>query len=158
MAETTWNLLNKGLQAALQSCGLDLGTLHFEEHWAPEWTDFLDHMTCEVDGVRQVRGWEIVRRSVDSEWFHFGKAFKRTYNFQVTGCLGLYEHGETEQGAQDLVDRLMDFFDGQPNLPGTTYFVMGPCRVERAYQAMVGDVLCHVAELNLPIQVIKEIT
>ncbi len=157
MAATTFNQLHTGLVSVLQSSGLALGRIHDHEVWSTTWEGYVDAFTTEVDGQPQVRSWEVLRRSTDTEWFSFMKTVKRVYRFTLLGHQGLQEGQNSEIEFQDLCDRLMDYLDGQPDIPGVSEFVIQPTQLRDFATAPFGSVLCHHAEIEVNIEVIKSV-
>jgi hypothetical protein len=154
---TTQTDLQTAILEALQTSGLPLGTLHAYDRWEPSWEGWLDLFSTEVDGIRQIRAFELTLQSVNSEWYAFGKTVKRTYNFSLIGHIGLDDSRQTTLVLRDLSDRILDYMDARDLITETSYMygpIVGPCQITDIAQSDFGNVLCEHVAISIPVQVV----
>ena len=155
MTTKTQDDIRTALVEALQTSGLALGTIHAYERWAPSWEEWLNIFSTEVDGVNQIRAWEITGPRVSSEWYVFGKVVKRIYTYTLIGHISMSDADQTALVMSDLADRVMDYLDGVVLITENEYQygpVIGPCQLTDAARTEFGNVLCEHCAIDVGIE------
>jgi hypothetical protein len=75
---------------------------------------------------------------------------ERTHEVRLRGFHGLSDVAASELTFQAIVDGILDAIDGDKTL-GKTVQESGPARVETIENRMFGKVLCHYAEIIVPV-------
>lgn len=121
------------------------------------WSEFLDLYKTTIGGNQVIRGWTITCESIaPSELIAIGSEGSDTqlnYVFKVRGFFGIDDENESEKTAIAIVEDVVIALNGDSTL--RDYYGSGPqglaeCTIfePREY----GDVLCHYAEISLPVQ------
>ncbi len=106
-----------------------------------------------------VNGWTISRESVTTLQGSDGFRFSRTHSIIVRGRFVLQTDGSTEETFQDLIELVLDKFDGnqiiwvkQPEENS-----QGP-QVDIQETELLGSILVHLCEIRFEVEEFKEVT
>jgi hypothetical protein len=119
-----------------------------------EFAKFITAMTTIVDDVRQVRLWTVQYVGETRERTAIAMGATKTIrhvDWMIRGHLSWSTARDTEQTFRDLLDGVVTALDAGLSLGGTA-LDHDPCRVQLPAQGagiMLGDVLCHYAEVSL---------
>jgi hypothetical protein len=128
-----------------------LGMVHKYERWAADWAKFLTFFKDPVSA--RIFGWEIRRSNMQS--VKLG-AFEEqnTHGYLLKGYLGVQDADGTEILFNAKVEEVCGLFRGNHTLGGVCLDA-GPVSVELIEERFFGSVLCHYAELRLPVTEIQ---
>lgn len=145
---------------AIVSGVTDAGQVHQRRRWAADWSRFLNEFKTTVSGKTQIRTWMVTRESWQAEP---GEAFgevKRTHRFLIVGALGFEDASNTETTFQALVESVCTAVDARKDL-GLAYvtdYSVGPCSVRTITAEQLGSVLCHVTEIEVPVETVQTVS
>lgn len=142
--------ISAALKAVIQGVA-NTGVVHSYRRWSNNWSDYLDLVDSTVP-ANEVRFWMVSRDGVDGESMEFG-AIQRTHRMVVQGAMALDDSAATAATFQGLVDSVMEALDTKRDL-GLSYVVdygVGPCSARTIGEEALGDVLCHVVEISVPV-------
>lgn len=133
----------------------NVGMVNNRERFVVDPAKYLDLFKVTIGGVPQIRGWMILRETaVPVSDTVFGEQ-RRRHGFVLYGVLGFSDSTDTYGTMQALVDTIMALFDDQTTLsvPGVIVRDVGPCSLRSFRTEQFGSVLCHAAEIEVPIEV-----
>jgi len=125
----------------------NVGVVHDYERWAADWNKFIELFRDPATST--IRGWEICRTAMPSETISNIEE-SRTHGFVVKGYMGVNDSAATEKTFNGLIDAICNAFKGNHTLFGTCTDA-GPMSAEVIDTRMFGAVLCHYAELKIPV-------
>lgn len=124
-----------------------IGTVHEYERWAADWTRYLALFKTSAD---KINGWTITRRGTASVRDTM-PTIMRNHTFIIRGIYGLKDTDESELTFQALIEAIQDAFEDEYLLGGYA-LNSGPMQVNVVENRMFGTILCHFAELTLPVE------
>lgn len=136
------------------------GQVHQRRRWDADWSRFLNQFKATIGGKVQIRTWMVTREGWQAE---SGDAFgevKRTQRFLIVGALGMEDASDTETTFQALIESVCDAIDARKDL-GLSYvtdYSVGPCSVRTIAAEALGSVLCHVCEIEVPIETVQTVS
>lgn len=151
---TKYTDLRTGIKAILDGI-TDIGTTHNRERFVVDPSAYLDMFKTTIGGTVQIRAWLILRESVTPiEDRAFGED-RRRHLFVLRGYLGFQDSTDTYGTMQALCDTIMATFDNLTTLSvgGVIVRQIGPCTMRSFETGQFGSVLAHVAEIEVPIDV-----
>jgi hypothetical protein len=124
-----------------------IGTVHDYERWAISWQRFLElyAWTDPDTGERSIRGWTLSRRATTEDRETSASNLTRHQIF-CRGIMGLEDSSASEKTFQNLIESVRESFRPELYLTDTA-FVESPVEVRTVEVRMIGNVLCHYAEL-----------
>jgi hypothetical protein len=124
----------------------DIGKVYDYERWAKDWDVFINFFKATVNGVGQIRGWEIGRKPPITEDYSCTK--KHTYF--IRGYMAVKDSSATEKTFNALIESIAAAFRAVKDLNNSA---MGHdlIQVEALDTRMFGSVLCHFTELTLTV-------
>lgn len=155
---TTYTSLRTAIATVLEGI-TDIGLVHDRERFVVNPSEYLDLFKTEIDGTRQIRAWLILRERVDTVTdTAFGEDRDR-HLFVLTGYLGFQDSADTYGTLQGLCDSVRAAFSDQTTLgvSGVMVRAVGPCTLRTFDTGQFGSVLCHRAEIELPIETMQAI-
>jgi len=124
-----------------------LGMIHKYERWTNDWNVFLNFFKDPETG--RIFGWEIRRMSRPAEKLGGGEE-QLTHFYRIKGYMALQDADQTELLFNAAIDALCDIFRGNHTLDNVCHDA-GPMAVDLIEERFFGNVLCHYAELRLPV-------
>lgn len=137
----------------------DIGVVNDRERFVTNPSAYLDMFKTEIGGVTQIRAWLILRERVDTVTdTAFGEDRDR-HLFVLAGFLGFQDSADTYGTLQGLCDSVRAAFSNQTTLSvsGVVVRAVGPCTLRTFDVGQFGSVLCHRAEIELPIETMQAI-
>ncbi len=131
----------------------DIGVVYDYDRWAADWVTFINLFKTTIDGVDQIRGWEISRKAVIEGLLKFdvgSKKKKKKHSFVIRGYLGLKDADGTEKIFNSLIEAVASAFRSNETLNSTAWFHDG-LQAEIIEARMFGGVLCHYCEAILTV-------
>ena len=119
--------------------------------------EFKTFFAAPVGGL--INGWTISRESVATLQQSDGFRFSRTHSIIVRGRMALQTDGSTEETFQDLIDAILDAFDGNQ-----VVWVKQPEENSQGIQVDIqetevhGSMLVHMCEMRFEVEEFREIT
>ena len=120
--------------------------VHEYDRFIANWEKFLELFK---NSDERISGWTISRRSVDTARHH-SPVVERSHDVRLRGFHGLNDAAASELVFQSVVDGVLDAIDRDRTL-GKTVQESGPARVEIIENRMFGKVLCHYADIIVPV-------
>lgn len=124
----------------------NIGNVYDYVRWYKDWPAMLSLFKVTSPST-QIRFWDISRVST-SETNKVSKENDRSYTFRIRGFMSLDDSDETEKTFQLLLEEVCTKFRNKPTF-GSTVVNVQPVQINNVSHAMVGDVLCHMAECTL---------
>ena len=128
------------------------GNVHSHLPYAADWRMLNQKFLTTIDGVQQLRGWWVERqqRRVAEAEFDTQGSLNWSHHFVVVGVMSFRDERDTDATFGDLIDDVIDslsLITQRPSayLPGA--WQMAPPRLRVQELRMIGDVLCHYAEI-----------
>jgi hypothetical protein len=154
---TVYTSLRTSISAVLATIP-NIGLVNNRERFVVDPSKFLDFFKTTIDGQVQIRAWLVLREAAPAMAFEqssFGETTRR-HQFVLHGFLGFADASDTYGTMQALCDSVMAAFDNEETLgvTGVVVHKVGPCSLRTFGTAQFGSVLCHSAEIELPIDVI----
>jgi hypothetical protein len=148
---SSYTALRDALETRLDTVA-NVGQTHNRERYTSNWSDFLAMMTATIGGQKQVRGWWVSRDGFTDEPSDFGN-INRVHQFVVRGVQSLNDGDNTETTFQNLVEEVAAAVanDDALAVAAVGEWDVGPARVTMDTR-MFGSVLCHYAEIQVPVQ------
>jgi hypothetical protein len=138
----------------------DVGQVHNRPRYNADMSRFLEHFKSTVDGVPQIRGWMLLREAAPlaRERDVFGEV-ARLQGFVWVGVQSLIDGSDSYGAFQALCDTVMAAFDDETTLgvSGVVVDAVGPCALRSFEEQQLGSVLCHVAEIEVPVWVSRAV-
>lgn len=125
----------------------NVGKVHDYERWAATHGKFIEFFKDVASG--RILGWEICRSGMPSEKISVIEE-SRTHQFTVKGYMAVDDADATEKLFNAKIEAICNAFKGQHTLGGVCLDA-GPVSAEVIDARMFGNVLCHYAELKIPI-------
>lgn len=125
----------------------NVGKVHDYERWAVDWGKFIEFFKHTAAG--RIQGWEICRTGMPSEKISNIEE-SRTHHFVVKGYMAVNDAQATEKTFNGIIEAICDEFKGNHTLDGTCLDA-GPVSAEVIDTRSFGSVLCHYAELKIPV-------
>jgi hypothetical protein len=133
------------------------GLVYDYERWATDWTTYLDRFKTTISSVEVIRAWTITCSAIAPNMItamgSSGSDTELSYRFVVRGYFGLDDENASEKTAIALVEDVVIALNADSTL--RAYFGAGakPLAECTIFEPrFFGDVLCHYAEITLPIQ------
>ena len=124
----------------------DIGVVYKYEHWTSDYSQFLALFKTTISGVDQVRGWEVgLKAPLLEESNHVGRL-----TYSIRGYLRVNDELESELTFAALVEAVRLAFRTNVKLNDTAIncnFLSVDVLEVRTF----GGVLCHYAEMTLPV-------
>ena len=136
----------KTYMEAVTNCGL----VYDYVRWHKDMPAMLALFKTTIGGVSQIRFWDISRTKT-LEVNKVSKENLRIYTFRIRGFLSLDDSAATETTFQTLIELVCAKFRNVPTLNATAEAVF-PIQVLNTTHVMIGDVLCHMVEMDLTIE------
>lgn len=127
----------------------DIGQVHDFVRWAKDFPDFFTLFKV-TSPISQIRAWDISRTRT-TEVAESSRTNVQTHTFRIRGFLSLVDSTATEKTFQKLVEDVATAFRNKPTLDGVALNV-SPLQRDSVTHVMIGDVLCHIAELSLSVE------
>ncbi|PKN46762.1 MAG: hypothetical protein CVU59_05030 [Deltaproteobacteria bacterium HGW-Deltaproteobacteria-17] len=124
----------------------NVGKVHDFERWAVDWGKFIEFFK---HSSGRILGWEICRAGMQSEKIDVIEE-DRTHGFVIKGYMAVKDADATEKLFNAHIEAICDAFKGNHTLGGVCLDA-GPVQVEVIDTRMFGSVLCHYAELKIPV-------
>lgn len=150
---TFYESLRTAIKAELDAVP-DIGQTHSRERFVVDPSAYLDMFKATISGTAQIRAWLILRESVTPvDDRTFGED-RRRHLFVLRGYLGFQDSSDTYGTMQALCDTIMARFDNLTTLSvsGVIVRAIGPTTLRSFDTGQFGSVLCHLAEIELPIE------
>lgn len=126
-----------------------IGNVYDYVRWHKDWPNMLS-MFKVTSPTAQIRFWDISRVKTP-EQNKVSKENDRQYTFRIRGFMSLDDSAATEKTFQSLLENVCTAFRNKPTFGGTVVNV-NPLQVDTVGHAMVGDVLCHMAECTIIVE------
>lgn len=127
----------------------NIGNVHDYVRWHKDWPQMLT-MFKVTTPVAALKFWDISRIATP-EQNKVSKENARQYSFRIRGFMSLDDSAATEKTFQELLEAVCTKFRNKPTFSGTVVDVQ-PVQINSVSHAMVGDVLCHMAECTLIVE------
>lgn len=153
---TAYTSLRTAIATALDGVP-NTGIVHDRERFVVDLSRYLELFKTTIGGVSQIRGWLVLRESAHPlDEAVYGEV-RRRHLFVLYGVLGFQDSTDTYGTMQGLCDAVMAAFDNQTTLgvAGVVVRTVGPCALRSFKAEQFGSVLCHAAEIELPIDVMQ---
>ena len=124
-----------------------LGVIHKYERWSVDWAKFLAFFKDPASG--RIFGWEIRRNSMQAIKLSALEE-QDSHGYLIKGYLGVQDTEQTEILFNAAIEELRALFRYNHTLDGVCHEA-GPVSIETIDERMFGGVLCHYAELRLPV-------
>lgn len=125
----------------------NIGKVHDYERWAVDWGKFIELFKDSASS--RILGWEICRGGMQSEKLsNIEEA--RSHGFTVKGYMAVNDAQATEKIFNGLIEAICNAFKGVHTLDGACLDA-GPVTAEVIDCRIFGSVLCHYAELKIPV-------
>lgn len=145
--------ITSGIQTVLLGVS-GVSIVHKYERWAKDWTTFLGFF--KTSGGK-INGWMISRKKTPSRVADIVRYNQREHEFRLFGIYGLDDSAASELTFQAQVEAVQNALDAAMN-PSDAHYKLdwtcekcGPGQVEVVENRVFGTVLCHVAEIILPV-------
>lgn len=152
---TVYTDLRTAIVARLNTVS-NVGQVHNRPRWNADWSKFLDHFKTTVGGKSTLLGWWVSRESAQSDVSvsDFNNV-TRIETFILTGIQAFVDNDDSYANLQALCDTIMADLDNQSTLSvtGVQVHAVGPCSLRSFGEQMLGSVLAHVCEIEVPIMV-----
>jgi hypothetical protein len=151
---TAYGSLRTAIAAVLDGI-VGIGVVHDRERFVVDLARYLELFKTTIGGTTQIRGWMVLRESARLvEDGPFGEVHRR-HLFVLFGVQGFADGSDTYGTFQALCDTVMAAFDDEADLgvSGVTVGAVGPASLRSFKAEQFGSVLCHTAEIELPIDV-----
>ncbi|MCK5607335.1 hypothetical protein KAR91_35960 [Candidatus Pacearchaeota archaeon] len=129
----------------------NIGQVYDYKRYSNEWSSYKELFIKDA----KVHVWEIERTGPNafSVVAHGGdgKVKDTTHNIILRGFYGFNDELATSKTFDTLIDSITDVFIQKPHLTGEAKIVHIPI-VGGVQMGFLGDVLCHIAEINLSIE------
>jgi hypothetical protein len=126
----------------------NIGKVYDYERWAAEWPKFLDLFKTEINGVEQIRGWDVAYRGfVATRDPQFARFNIQNHAFWVQGYVRLNDSLASEKEVSALAAAVCDAIDTDATLHATVYQNTGPASLEEFTPRTFGSVLCHYVKI-----------
>lgn len=142
--------IRAAIKTAIQAVS-NVGLVYDYQRITTEWDNFLDLFKTTISGSEVIRGWCITMEGmpVDRETYGLsGSHFERTYNYKVRGYFGVDDSAESEKTALAIAIAVEAALI--PPLVSGEPLIYVPSLDVFEYR-IFGGVLCHFAEIGLPI-------
>ena len=130
------------------------GNVHSHLPYAADQRAILQKFMTTIDGVQQLRGWWVERqqRRVAEAEFDTQGSLNWSHVFIIVGVMSFRDATDTDATFGNMIDDVIDSLALMTNRP--TDFMSGvwqivPPRLRVQELRMIGDVLCHYAEIIL---------
>jgi hypothetical protein len=135
------------------------GVVHDRERFVVDLSRYLELFKTTIGGVSQIRGWLVLRESAHPIPEDVFGEVRRRHLFVLYGVLGFQDSTDTYGTMQALCDAVMATFDDATTLgvAGVVVRTVGPCALRSFKTEQFGSVLCHAAEIELPVDVMLPI-
>lgn len=135
----------------------NIGAVHNRERFSADMSKYLDNFKTSISGQAQIRGWCVLR---EGAYWIFDEVFgerRRRHQFVLYGVQGFSDAADTYGAHQAQVDAILAAFDGETTLgvSGVIVRMVGPAQLRAFRNEQFGSVLCHAAEIELPIDVMR---
>jgi hypothetical protein len=132
----------------------NIGLVHNRGRFASQWDAFFGFFKSTIGGTAQIRGWQVRRESARVlEERPFGDV-RREHLFILEGIQGLKDGSDTAGTFQALCDTVMATFDDESTMGVTGVIRTGPCSLRSFEDVQFGSVLVHLAEIEVPVEMI----
>lgn len=152
---TVYSDLRTAVVAVLNGVA-DVGVVHNRPRFNADTSTFLNQFRCTVNGSQVIRGWMVLREAAPhrEELDVFGRV-TRVHMFVLIGIQGFQDTADSYGSFQALCDSVMAAFDDETNLSvtGVTVNAVGPCSLRAFEEQQIGSPICHIAEIEVPIEV-----
>lgn len=150
------------LTVAIMETVPDIGKIHKYLRMGRDEKAFRDFFVTTVNDITEVRGWLVTVKRKGSRRGPTATLFQE-YNVKLLGYMGLDDARQTEITFGSLIEELMVKLDAKQRLGDVAVSTpavvdAGPSQnIVRDYIKLSG-VLCHYAELDLPVTVQRSVT
>jgi hypothetical protein len=150
---TSYSSIRSAL-ATLLATVTHVGAVHNRERFVVDPSKYLDEFKVTIGGVAQIRGWMILRETAVPVYDTAYGEQRRRHGFVLYGVLGFADATDTYGTMQTLCDDVMALVDNQTTLsiPGVLVRAIGPCSLRSFRTEQFGSVLCHAAEIDVPVE------
>ena len=124
-----------------------LGMVHKYERYSADWNKFIALFKDPV--TSRIFGWEIRRASMPAEKLS-NMEQQNTHIYQIKGYLAVQDSDQTELLFNSKIEELCALFRGNHTLDETCLDA-GAISVDVIEERTFGSVLCHYAELRMPV-------
>ena len=143
------------IAGVIQAEAPNSGNVHHYERNLFDWNKYLAEFVSTIQGKRQTRGWWVTRErrihdndSARDSGAAFGQ-YNAEHQFVVRGILGVQDAADTDAVFGDLCD---DVIEAMESMAITGAWNIGPCVLRVQEPRQFGSVLCHYAEILVPVQ------
>lgn len=126
----------------------NVGKVYDYKRRADEWDTFLEFYRTTINGVSQIRGWDITYRGFTARRDpQFARQVIHDHTFWVMGYMGLSDVSGTDKTFADLCEAVAAAIDANATLHTGVYNLTGPASIPELEVIPLGDVLCHIAQI-----------
>jgi hypothetical protein len=125
----------------------NVGKVYNYERWAVDWNKFINLFKDTASS--RILGWEICRGGMQSQKIDVIEE-SRTHGFKAKGYMAVNDAQASDIEFNAIIEAICNAFKGNHTLGGTCLDA-GPVAVPIIEPRMFGSVLCHYAELNIPV-------
>lgn len=129
----------------------NIGMVYDYERWATDWSAYLDLFKTTIGGSNVIRGWTITCQSFPQKQITFGRNVERTYTYKLRGYFGLDDSAASEKTAMVVVEDVAEAFNDTRFDASNDQVWNDPANLEIFEPRLLGDVLCHYAEITLEV-------
>lgn len=130
-----------------------IGVVHDYQRWITDWAKFLDAFKDKAS--KTVIGWQITRSGFDVAEFTSNK-YKVTHKFKLIGIYALKDSAKSEHLFNAVVEAVV-----LKMLSNTITGAQGKSvpKLGALQERVFGSVLCHYAEIDLPVtEIVEEVS
>lgn len=127
-----------------------------------DWAQFVTTLTVVIGGQRQVRAWTIQYEGEDRRYEAIGIGAVKTIrriNY-IIRCHMSWAHPSSDGVFRDLLESAATAIDSARSLGGTA-LDHDPITIDLPNDAspvMIGDIMCHYAEIRVVVKVVESLT
>ncbi|MBI5075632.1 MAG: hypothetical protein HZB62_10780 [Nitrospirae bacterium] len=127
----------------------DIGKVYDYERWSADWGAFISLFKSTVGSKDQIRGCEIARRAAPGGYDSNAEELIR-HQYVIRMYMSLSDADATEKTFNALIEAVKSAFRFNFQLNDTCESA-GPVSADIIEPRFFGSVLCHYAELSLPV-------
>ncbi len=128
----------------------DIGKVYDYDRWSADWGVFITLFKATISGKDQIRGCEITRRAAPGEYDSNAEELV-SHQYVIKMYMSLSDADATEKTFNALIEAVKTAFRFNFELNGVCESA-GPVSADIIEPRFFGSVLCHYAELSLPVR------
>lgn len=136
----------------------NVGAVHDSLRLALSEEDFYSWARVDVGGEPRIRAWTVSVEDVETAWLTHDGGVTWNRRASIRGHFQLEDGNDSETGAMAVAEAVCAALDSDIRATklGSTVSHGGPCRILRNGPALIGFVLCHLIEVELPLLTMED--